>query len=51
MIAGWLAAYPARLRCIVAGETVRPQAGGYYGDWITAEIVGPFKGEPGTGHW
>ncbi|WP_155450788.1 DUF427 domain-containing protein [Allochromatium palmeri] len=51
VIAGWLAAYPARLRCVVAGETVRPQAGGYYGGWITAEIVGPFKGEPGTRHW
>ncbi|NVZ08288.1 hypothetical protein HW932_03330 [Allochromatium humboldtianum] len=45
------AAYTARLRCVVAGETVCVQASGYYGGWITAEIVEPFKGEPGTGHW
>jgi hypothetical protein len=30
---------------------VRAQAGGFYGGWITSEVVGPFKGEPGTGHW
>ncbi|MBK1702208.1 DUF427 domain-containing protein [Thiococcus pfennigii] len=50
-IAGWFSAYPALLRCLVAGQRARPQAGGYYGGWITDEIVGPFKGEPGTGHW
>jgi uncharacterized protein (DUF427 family) len=50
-IAGWLACYPARLRCFVDGKAVRPQAGGYYGGWITDDVVGPFKGEPGTGHW
>lgn len=46
-IAGWLAFYPAKLECRVAGERVRPQPGGYYGGWITDEIVGPVKGEPG----
>ena len=46
-IAGWFAFYPARLECFVAGERVRPQPGGYYGGWITDEIVGPVKGEPG----
>jgi uncharacterized protein (DUF427 family) len=50
-IAGWYACYPSLLRCVVDGETVRPQAGGYYGGWITDDVVGPFKGEPGTGHW
>lgn len=50
-IAGWFAAYPNRLCCLVAGEVVRPQAGGFYGGWITDELVGPFKGEQGTGHW
>jgi hypothetical protein len=35
----------------VDGETVRPQAGSFYGGWITDEIVGPFKGEPGTMFW
>ena len=47
----FLAFYPARVECFVAGERVRPQPGGFYGGWITAEIVGPFKGEPGTAGW
>lgn len=51
VIAGWFAAYPSLLRCVVAGETLRAQAGGFYGGWITDELVGPFKSEPGTGHW
>jgi uncharacterized protein (DUF427 family) len=50
-IAGWYSFYPTPLRCYVDGERVRSQPGGYYGGWITDEIVGPFKGEPGTGHW
>ncbi|MFE8033691.1 DUF427 domain-containing protein [Thiohalocapsa marina] len=50
-IAGWFGAYPSLLRCFVAGEAVRAQAGGFYGGWITDEVIGPFKGEPGTGHW
>lgn len=32
-------------------ERVEPQPGEFYGGWITAELDGPFKGEPGTGHW
>jgi uncharacterized protein (DUF427 family) len=50
-IAGWFAFYPARIACSVDDEVVRPQAGGFYGGWVTDEIVGPFKGEPGTGGW
>lgn len=46
-IAGWFSFYPAKLDCRVSGEKVRPQPGGYYGGWITDEIVGPVKGEPG----
>lgn len=38
-------------RCTVDGEVVRPQPGGFYGGWITSDLVGPFKGEPGTGFW
>jgi uncharacterized protein (DUF427 family) len=45
-IEAWLAFYPAKIDCFVDGERVRPQPGGYYGGWITDEIVGPFKGEP-----
>ena len=33
------------------GEQVRPQPGGFYGGWITDEVVGPFKGGPGTWGW
>ena len=43
--------YPGRIDCFVDGERVTPQPGGFYGGWITADVVGPFKGEPGTGHW
>ena len=50
-IAGWYACYPSLLACFVAGERVRAQDGGFYGGWVTAEIVGPWKGAPGTGHW
>lgn len=47
-IAGYYACYPALLRCLVAGEPAHPQPGGYYGGWVTGELVGPFKGEPGV---
>ena len=50
-IAGYLSFYPAKLECFVAAQRVRPQPGGFYGGWITSEIVGPFKGEPGTESW
>ena len=50
-IRNYLAFYPGRLECYVDGERVRAQAGGFYGGWITGEIVGPFKGEPGTAGW
>jgi uncharacterized protein (DUF427 family) len=43
--------YPALLSCYVAGERARAQPGRFYGGWITSEIVGPFKGEPGTESW
>jgi len=38
-------------RCLVDGEEVIPQPGGFYGGWITEDIVGPFKGELGTFGW
>ena len=47
----WLCFYPDRVECFVAGERVRPQTGGFYGGWVTDEIVGPWKGEPGSGGW
>ena len=38
-------------RCSVDGETVQPQAGGFYGGWITSKLAGPFKGIPGSRFW
>ena len=35
----------------VDDEHVTPQPGHFYGGWITSEIEGPFKGEPGTAGW
>ena len=51
-IKNYVAFYPAPMdACLVNGETVTPQPGSFYGGWITKEIVGPFKGEPGTMGW
>ena len=49
--AGYVSFYPDAVACFVDGESVRAQAGGFYGGWITNDVVGPFKGEPGTGAW
>lgn len=48
---GFVSFYPALLECFVGGERVRPQPGEFYGGWVTSEIAGPFKGEPGSGSW
>jgi uncharacterized protein (DUF427 family) len=50
-IRGWLSFYPSVLACYVAGERVRAQPGRFYGGWVTREVIGPFKGAPGTEHW
>lgn len=50
-IAGYVSFYPGKVLCYADGERVRPQPGRYYGGWVTSEIVGPFKGEPGTEDW
>lgn len=50
-IGGYLSFYPARLECYVGDQRVQPQPGGFYGGWITPEIVGPFKGEESTSDW
>lgn len=46
-----VAFYPASLECLVGGHRVVPQPGGFYGGWITPELAGPFKGEPGSSAW
>jgi uncharacterized protein (DUF427 family) len=51
-LAGRVALYPGAMdSCTVAGERVTAQAGDFYGGWVTARIVGPFKGGPGTRGW
>lgn len=51
-LAGAVTFYPGRVdRITVDGEVVRPQPGEFYGGWITDEVVGPFKGAPGTLGW
>jgi uncharacterized protein (DUF427 family) len=37
--------------CYVGEHRARPQPGAFYGGWITPDVVGPFKGEPGTEGW
>ena len=52
MLAGFVAFYPARVDlCVVGLEPVQAQEGGFYGGWITSNVVGPFKGGPGTEGW
>jgi len=51
-IAGWFAFYASRMdACWLGEERVRPQPGGFYGGWVTANLTGPIKGEPGTEGW
>jgi len=50
-IRNYLAFYPGRLECYIDGERVQAQAGGFYGGWISKEVIGPFKGDPGTSAW
>ena len=37
--------------CFVNDEQARPQPGGFYGGWITDNLIGPFKGAAGTSGW
>ena len=48
----FVAFYPGRVDAAWLGEErVNAQAGDFYGGWITADLVGPFKGPPGTRGW
>ncbi|WP_270935670.1 DUF427 domain-containing protein [Falsiroseomonas oryzae] len=51
-IAGHVALYAGCVdACFVDEDRVVPQAGGFYGGWITPDVEGPFKGAPGTEGW
>jgi uncharacterized protein (DUF427 family) len=47
-----IAFYPQKMdACYVDDEKARPQPGIFYGGWVTDDIVGPIKGEPGSELW
>jgi uncharacterized protein (DUF427 family) len=47
-----VAFYPGRLDAAwLDDERVQAQQSDFYGGWITSELVGPFKGPPGTVGW
>ncbi len=49
---GHVALYAAAVDLVtVDGVPVRPQPGRFYGGWITPDVVGPFKGVPGSNGW
>jgi uncharacterized protein (DUF427 family) len=51
-IAGFIAFYPEPFeQCLVDGEPITPQPGGFYGGWISRHEAGPFKGGPGSRFW
>ena len=52
MLRDHVAIYAGRVdACYVGDDRVVPQPGGFYGGWITPDVVGPFKGEAGTEWW
>jgi uncharacterized protein (DUF427 family) len=47
-----IAFYPSKMTtCWVGSEIAKAQDGDFYGAWITANLIGPFKGAPGTLRW
>jgi uncharacterized protein (DUF427 family) len=51
-IRDYVACYAGPMDAVtVDGVRVTPQPGNFYGGWITPDIVGPFKGDPGTSFW
>lgn len=50
-LAQCIAFYAHHLHCSVDGAQAVPQPSGFYGGWITPDLSGPFKGEPGSGGW
>ena len=52
MLRDHLAVMPGAVEaCLVDGELVVPQEGGFYGGWVTSRVIGPFKGGPGSWGW
>ena len=51
LIRDYFSFYPALVTCSVDSIPVVAQPGQFYGGWVTPELVGPFKGEPGSEDW
>ncbi len=52
LLRDFVAFYPGRVDAAwLDDERVLAQKGDFYGGWITADLVGPFKGPPGTRAW
>ena len=51
-IAGYLAFYPGLMEeCRVGDHRAIPQPGGFYGGWVTPNLLGIPKGARGTENW
>lgn len=51
-IKGHIAMYAGPMdACYVDREKASPQPGGFYGGWVTKDIVGPIKGITGSMGW
>ncbi len=51
-IRDYFAFYPRRMdACYVDEQRAEPQPGFFYGGWVTPDLVGPFKGVPGSEAW
>lgn len=51
-IGNYLAFYPSKVdACWLDDERVVAQEGDFYGGWISSDVVGPFKGAPGSQGW
>jgi len=51
VLAECIAFYAHELGCSVGGSKVFAQPGGFYGGWVTPDLAGPFKGDPGSIGW
>ncbi|KAA9135850.1 DUF427 domain-containing protein [Microbacterium caowuchunii] len=52
LLTGRVAVYAQGMgACMIDDTEVQPQPGEYYGGWITPDVVGPFKGVPGSAGW
>jgi uncharacterized protein (DUF427 family) len=51
-LADHVAFYPGHVdEAWLDDERIKAQSSDFYGGWITADLVGPFKGPPGTLGW